>query len=95
MVSSSTVEPPHRDQDQPEIADPVQQPEKERLIDDLAGDNRLAAVALDRQVPEPGSPAPVEDPVDADLVACWPRHGAHRLTLTGDGLVEPGPFGSI
>lgn len=38
MVSSSTVEPAHRDQDQPEIADPVQQPEKGRLID--RGDHR-------------------------------------------------------
>jgi hypothetical protein len=29
------------------------------------------------------------------LVARWPGHDAHRVTLAGDGLVEPGPFGPI
>jgi hypothetical protein len=63
------TEPAYRNQDQPEVADPVQQPVQGGLVRDRAGDDRLAVVTADRQALEPGRPARVEDPLDADLVA--------------------------
>ena len=39
------------------------------LVGYLAGEDRLAAVAVDLEPLEPGRPAPVQDPIDPDLVA--------------------------
>src|SRR5207342_3023502 len=84
MVSSSRghsglirTEPAYRIQDQAQVADPVQQPVQGGLIRDRAGDDRLAVVTADRQALEPGRPARVQEPLDADLVARRPRRVAH------------------
>jgi len=51
----------------------------------------VAAVAVDLQALEPGGPAPVEDPVDPDLVMRLQYHAAaHGVALSGDQLVEVG-----
>jgi hypothetical protein len=65
LAGSRWVEPPDGDQDQAEVADPVQEPVRGGLIGDRAGDDRLAVVTVDLEAPEPGRPVPVEDPLDA------------------------------
>jgi hypothetical protein len=68
LAGSSRVEPADGDQDQAQVADPVQQPVQGGLVCYRAVDDRLAFVAVDLEVLEPGRPALVEDSLDADLI---------------------------
>src|SRR5207244_4227332 len=72
------IEVAYRDQEQPEVADLVQQPVEGGLIGDRACDDGFLPVAADLEILEPGSPPPVEDALDPDLVA---RVQAHVPTV--------------
>src|SRR6266536_5305630 len=71
------VQPTHTDQAQPKVADLDQQPVQGGLISHQPRDDRLAALALDLEVLEPGRPTAVEDPLDADLVPRRRSRAAH------------------
>jgi|HubBroStandDraft_3_1064219.scaffolds.fasta_scaffold780631_1 hypothetical protein len=81
LAGSLRAEPADGDQDQAEVADPVQQAAQGGLVRDRAGDNRLAVIAVDLEALEPCRPALVEDPHDADLIVRWPRCAVHARTL--------------
>src|SRR6516164_6344357 len=71
------VEPAHRDQAQPEVANLGQQPVQCGLIGEQADDDRVRAVAAELEAAEPVRPLVVEDAVDADLVAGGPPQAVH------------------
>jgi hypothetical protein len=61
------VEPAHRDQAEPKVADFDQQPVQRGLIGERAADDRLRAVIAEVEIFEPGGPMAVEETLDADL----------------------------
>lgn len=65
--------PAQRDQAQPEVADPGQQPVRRGPISPQDQDDGLRAVAFGVQATEPVRPPAVENAPDADLVAGGPR----------------------
>src|SRR5215468_10564826 len=79
------VESPHRDQDEAEIAHLVQRPVQGGLIGQRPGNDRLAAVTDEVHVLEPGGPAPIKDPLDADLVARIHLHAGDATKTRGAG----------
>src|SRR6185437_14172022 len=89
---SLRFKPAHGNDDQAEVAHPVQQPVQGSLVQHRAGDDRLVVVTGDLEVLEPGGPAPIEDPLDADLVARRRRPAAHARTLA-DRQLRLGPAG--
>jgi len=71
------IQPAHRDQAQPEAADPGQQPLRRGLVGQQDRDDGLRAVASGRQAAEPVRPPAVENAPDADLVAGRPGLAGH------------------
>src|SRR6266699_2014632 len=88
----SGFEPAYGNEDQAEVAHPVQQPVQGSLVRHRAGDDRLAVVTGDVEALEPGRPALIEDSLDADLVARRRRRTAHARTLS-DGQFRLAPAG--
>src|SRR5580693_10278572 len=85
IVGVAGVEPAHRDEAEPKVADFGQQPVQRGLIGERAGDDRLRAVAAEVETLEPGTPMAVEDTVDADLVTRGLSGGAHWCTISLSG----------
>jgi len=72
------VQPTHRDQAEPEVADLGQQPVQGGLVSDQAANHRLLALAADLQAAEPRGPPHVQDTRHADLIPGRPAAGAPR-----------------
>src|SRR6201987_4252597 len=81
-AGSFRFKPAHGNDDQAEVAHPVQQAVQGGLVRHRAGDDRLAVVTGDLEALEPGRPALIEDPLDTDLVARRRRPAAHARTLS-------------
>lgn len=78
-----------------EVADLVQQPAQGSLVGYRARYDRLAGVAVDLEALESGCPAPVNDPLDADVITRWPRHAGQTVTLSAGRLVQAAPAGAF
>src|SRR5439155_2072248 len=89
---SFRFEPAYGNEDQAEVAHPVQQPVQGGLVRHRTEDDRLAVVTVDLEALEPGRPALIEDSLDADLVARRRRRAAHARTLS-DGQLRLPPAG--
>src|SRR6476659_4071724 len=89
---SLRLKPAHGNDDQAEVAHPVQQAVQGGLVRHRAGDDRLAVLTGDLKALEPGRPALIEDPLDTDLVARRRRPAAHARTLS-DGQLRRAPAG--
>src|ERR1700759_1425975 len=81
-AGSLRVKPADGNDDQAEVAHPVQQAVQGGLIRHRAGDDRLAVVTGDLEALEPGRPALIEDPLDTDLIARRRHPAAHARTLS-------------
>jgi pimeloyl-ACP methyl ester carboxylesterase len=71
----------YRVQGEPEVADLGEHAVQRGLVGERAGHGRLLAVVLDPEVPEPGRPVGVEDPLDPDLVASGCSWAGHARVL--------------
>src|ERR1700759_5785471 len=81
-AGSLRVKPAHGDDDQAEVAHPIQQAVQGGLVRHRAGDDRLAVVTGNLEALEPGRPALIEDPLDTDLVARRRPPAAHARPLS-------------
>ena len=71
------LEPAHRDQAQPEVPDPRQDPVQRGLIGQRSRDDRLRAIVGDLEAGKPVRPPVIEDAFDAELLAGRPPGAAH------------------
>jgi hypothetical protein len=73
------VQPAHRDQAEPEVADFGQQPVQRGLVGEQATDDRFIFLAADLEAVEPGGPPGVQDSRHTDLIPGRPACRLHFL----------------